>query len=168
MFRPPRPWACRTECPRDQPSLKGPKCGLSADPKATAQAERSTLPCTQQPQASYTGETSRASSGQDRGAVDGAPGQEGRWGPRRDPGWSPLLRPLPCAQGCSGHRALQLCGAGGGGAGRAMRSVRPRTSCGPHLIVNPPGSQPLPARVGVGVKGQLGRPLRDPLGRWGC
>lgn len=165
MFRPPRPWACRTESPRDPPSLKGPKCGLSADLKATAQAERSTLPCTQQPQASYIGATSRASRGQDRGAVNGALGQEGRWGSRRDPGWSPLLRPLPRAQGCSGHRARQLCR---GKAGRAMHSVRPRTSCGPHLIVNPTRSRPLPARVGVGVKGQLGRPLRDPLGRWRC
>ena len=35
----------------------------------------------------------------------------------------------------------------------------------PKLIRNPPGSLPLPARVGVGVEGQLGRPLGDPLGQ---
>lgn len=30
-------------------------------------------------------------------------------GPWRDLGWSLLLRPLPNAQGCSGHGDCQLC-----------------------------------------------------------
>lgn len=51
--------------------------------------------------------------------------------------------------------------------------IRPLTSCGSTLEQsNPLGSLPLPARVGVGVKGQLGRPLGDPVGqvvwRRGC
>lgn len=83
-------------------------------------------------------------------------------------GLEPAPQAPPLCSGLLWAQGSSTVWGGGGGAGRAMRSVRPRTSCGPHLIVNPPGSQPLPARVGVGVKGQLGRPLRDPLGRWGC
>lgn len=104
MFRPPSPWACSTQSPRDPPSLKGPKGGLSASLRATTQAEQSGLPCMwSNPVSSYGCTTSRPSG------VRTEPLARRTVGPWRDLGWSQLLRPLPWAWGCSGHGAHQLC-----------------------------------------------------------
>lgn len=78
-------------------------------------------------------------------------------------GWSSILRPHSSAPGTLGVGAQQL-------SARRKKwgdelEIRPPSFLWVPNGVNPPGSLPLPARVGVGVKGQLRRPLRDLLGQ---
>lgn len=82
--------------------------------------------------------------------------------------WDLIPRCFPSTPGCSRIRLIK-CVRGGSQQGDDLE-IRPLDLRGggvPNCGVNPPGSLPLPARVGVGggVKGQFGRPLETCWGR---
>lgn len=100
---------------------------------------------------------------------------EGQWaghlerrvgGALEGPGLEPAPQAPPECSGLLRARGLStVCREEAPRATSVVRNPPPQLPVDPKLIRNPPGSLPLPARVGVGVKGQLGRPLGDPLGQ---